>query len=264
MANQELHYQPSPLAGMMERFRGAAQVWLSEQHRLTRQAAVGAILTLALVAFELFNYDTTEFALENLLGTVSFVGVRWATILAIAFCSIDFAGLARLIAPDTAGRSEREEGALNPTYLLLGAWLLGGGMNAVMTWWAVSLALIGHTLGNEIVSREQLLRVVPIFVALLVWLTRLLIISSFVMNASQSWSRKSGRREEARQALRLRRKEQPAPVFVASATEDGRRTISQVKGKPARRPTMPRPVRSGRPAAQPMRARSGRSSDRML
>ena len=54
-------------------------------------------------------------------------------------------------------------------------------MNAVMTWWAVSLTLLNHQLGNEILDREQLLRFVPIFVAVLVWLTRILFIGSLTV-----------------------------------------------------------------------------------
>ncbi len=50
-----------------------------------------------------------------------------------------------------------------------------------MTWWAVSLTLLGHEFGNEVLSREMLLRYVPIFVAMLVWLTRILFIGAFSM-----------------------------------------------------------------------------------
>lgn len=181
MANHEASFRPSPFGGLINNLADWWQLWLSEQHRITRRVIVGAILALALVAFELFNFDTTEYALENLLGMVSFASVRWATILAIAFCSIDFAGLARLLTPD---EEKSAGGYLKPTHLLLAAWLLGGGMNALMTWWAVSLALMGHNLGNELISREQLLRGVPIFVALLVWITRLLIIGSFIINSN--------------------------------------------------------------------------------
>ena len=187
MANAEASFKHSPLTGLVQQ----GQLWLSEQHRTTRRAMVGTLLILALLAFELFNFDTTEYALENLLGGISFAGVRWATILAIAFCSIDFAGLARLLTPDAGSGG----GLFKSTTLLLGAWLLGGGMNAVMTWWSVSLALMGHNLGNELLSREQLLRAVPIFVALLVWITRLLIIGSLLMAADQAMARRASRRE---------------------------------------------------------------------
>jgi hypothetical protein len=50
-----------------------------------------------------------------------------------------------------------------------------------MTWWAISLTLLNHPLGNEIMSREQLLHIVPIFVAVLVWLTRILFIGSLTV-----------------------------------------------------------------------------------
>jgi len=55
-------------------------------------------------------------------------------------------------------------------------------MNAMLTWWAVSLALLEHVgLGNEILGREALLSSVPVFVALLVWLIRVLMIGTFTL-----------------------------------------------------------------------------------
>lgn len=139
---------------------------------LPQKTIMGVILVVALVAFELFNFDTTRYALGNLLGDVRFAGVGWATILAIAFCAIDFAGLARLFTPE---RGKNEPTAV---WYLMGAWLLGATMNAVMTWWAISLTLLSHDFGNEVLSREQLLRWVPFFVATLVWLTRILFIGA--------------------------------------------------------------------------------------
>lgn len=138
-----------------------------------RQGVIGILLVVALFAFELFNFDTTRFALGDLLGDVNFVGIPWAAILAVAFCAIDFAGLAHLLTPDQ-GRDEPKE-----VWYLMGAWLLGATMNAVMTWWAVNLTLLNHQFGNEVLSREQLLHVVPPFVAVLVWLTRILFIGAF-------------------------------------------------------------------------------------
>ncbi|MBK8903000.1 MAG: hypothetical protein IPM53_17550 [Anaerolineaceae bacterium] len=138
-----------------------------------KKTAVGAILVVALIAFEIFNFDTTQYALENLIGDVRFLGMQWAAILAIAFCSIDFAGLVRLFTPER-GMDEPKE-----VWYLMGAWLLGATMNAIMTWWAISLTLLNHNFGNEVLSREQLLLYVPIFVAVLVWLTRILFIGAF-------------------------------------------------------------------------------------
>ncbi|MDX1413656.1 MAG: hypothetical protein R3293_05655 [Candidatus Promineifilaceae bacterium] len=144
-----------------------------------RKLIIGLILALALVAFEIFNFDTTRFALESLLGGANFAGLTWAVVLAIAFCAIDFAGLARLFTPEQ-GREEPKA-----VWYLMGAWLLGATMNAIMTWWAVNLTLLNHELGNEVLSRQQLIRYVPIFVATLVWLTRILFIGAFSIAGEQ-------------------------------------------------------------------------------
>lgn len=159
---------------------------------LQRGLIVGLILFVALIAFEIFNFDTTKFALESLLGNVTFMGIHWAAILAVAFCAIDFAGLNRLFS--SGDNKETRE-----VWYLMGAWLLGATMNAVMTWWAVSLTLLNNNFGNEVLSRDQLLHYVPIFVAVLVWLTRILFIGSlsiagdhlFRNNNSNSNSRQS-------------------------------------------------------------------------
>lgn len=142
---------------------------------ISRQTTVGIILIVSLIAFEIFNFDTTRFALRNLIGDVRFAGLQWASILAIAFCSIDFAGLIRLFTPEQ-GNDEPKV-----VWYLMGAWLLGATMNAVMTWWAISLTLLSHNFGNEVLTRQQLLLYVPIFVAILVWLTRILFIGAFTV-----------------------------------------------------------------------------------
>jgi hypothetical protein len=144
----------------------------------------GLILLTALVAFEIFNFATTEYALDTLFGNHDALGVAtWATVLAIAFCGIDFAGLSRLFTPET-GRKEPKE-----IWLLTGAWFLGAGMNALMTWWAVGSALAANPmLGNELLSRADILHYGPIFIALLVWLTRTLIIGTFAFTGDHIFS----------------------------------------------------------------------------
>jgi len=151
--------------------------------RIQRGLVFGALIITALLAFELFNYSTTDFALTDLLGRLRFLGIRWATILAIAFCGIDFAGIARLFTP--------EQGADEPAevWYLFGAWLLAATMNAMLTWWGVSIAILNHdTLGNSVISRATLLRVVPIFVAVMVWLIRVLIIGTFSVAGERLFS----------------------------------------------------------------------------
>src|SRR5512135_1576493 len=88
----------------------------------TRGFLFGTLILGALLAFEIFNYSTTDFALTDLLGNLRFLDVRWATILALAFCGIDFAGIARLFTPE-GGKGEMRE-----VWYLFGAWLLAASM----------------------------------------------------------------------------------------------------------------------------------------
>jgi hypothetical protein len=122
------------------------------------------------LAFEIFNFFTTHFALGNFLGRTNFMGLTWATILAVAFCAIDFSGLIFLYGP------ERIQGGRKEAWYLLGAWLLGATMSALMTWWAISLTLSNQGSDFIFVSRAEMLRYLPIFVALTVWMIRLLFI----------------------------------------------------------------------------------------
>ena len=139
-----------------------------------RPTLVVITLIIAIIAFEVFNYDTTRFALSNLLGSAAFVRVRWATILAIAFGGIDFAGLFQIFGTDATEVDTAQK-------YLFAAWLVGATLNAMMTWYAVGITLLDHPIGNEIVTREQLIRWVPPFVAALVWITRILFIGALTL-----------------------------------------------------------------------------------
>jgi hypothetical protein len=131
------------------------------------------LILAALIAFEIFNYTTTDHALSDLLGPLSFAGVRWATILALAFCAIDFAGIARLFTPEQGADEPKE------VWYLFGAWLLAATMNAVLTWWGVSMAVASHPIqSSAIVDPKTISTAVPLFVAIMVWVIRILIIGS--------------------------------------------------------------------------------------
>lgn len=145
-----------------------------------RAAGVAVILLAALIGFELFNFDTTRFALMDLMGGHKFFGLEWAAILAFAFCSIDFAGVVRMFTPEQELQNEPKE-----VWLLLGAWLLGATMNAVMTWYAVALTIAPRNVGASLVTKGDMLFYAPIFLAILVWLTRILLIGSSAMAADR-------------------------------------------------------------------------------
>src|SRR3990172_8415808 len=145
--------------------------------RLQRNLVWGLLIAGALVAFEAFNFSTTEFAMRDLLGDLRFGGIAWATILAMAFCFIDFAGIAHMFSNGTNLKAKQ---GLEVWYLFA-AWLLAATMNAVLTWWGVSVAILEHgSLGNALMGREALIQVVPAFVAVLVWLIRVLVIGTLI------------------------------------------------------------------------------------
>jgi hypothetical protein len=146
----------------------------------------------ALLAFEIFNFSTTQFALRDVLGDLTFAGMRWATILAVAFCGIDFAGIARIFTPEQGADEPKE------VYYLFGAWFLAAAFNAILTWWGVSVAIVSHASasGGTVVSTATMTKVVPIFVAAMILLIRVLIIGTFslagdrlfTMDARRSYS----------------------------------------------------------------------------
>ena len=148
-----------------------------------RGKTFGLMIFGALMAFEIFNFSTTEFALHDALGDLSFAGIKWATMLAIAFCAIDFAGVARLFTP--------EDGVGEPAeaWYLFAAWLLAATMNAALTWWGVSVAINSHvSQGAAVVGGETVNTVVPAFVAIMVWIIRVLIIGTFSIAGDRLFS----------------------------------------------------------------------------
>ena len=165
---------------------GLAALWrgLSGDRRLSRGAAWGLMIVAALLAFEIFNFSTTEFALHDVLGDLAFAGVRWSIVLAIAFCAMDFAGIARIFTPER-GSDEPAE-----VWYLFGAWLLAAGFNATLTWWGVSVAITQQSgsSGMSMLGSDTLTRVVPVFVAVMVWLIRVLIIGTLSVAGDRLFS----------------------------------------------------------------------------
>ncbi|MCF6277685.1 MAG: hypothetical protein L3J16_02920 [Anaerolineales bacterium] len=204
--------------------QGLSTIFAGRQFQ--RGAAWGMMIIGALLAFEIFNFSTTDFALRDVLGELRFMGMRWATILAIAFCGIDFAGVARLFTPEQ-GRDEPAE-----VWYLLGAWLLAAMMNAMLTWWGVSVAIVSNgNLGEGVVSSQTMTKVVPIFVAVMVWLIRVLIIGTFSLAGDRLFSQAD--RMPVRRTVTKRTNIQRTP---ARATTAAARTAAMFRSapKPAR------------------------------
>lgn len=217
---------------------GLARVFtdLFRNRKFNRGAAWGLIIISALLAFEIFNFSTTQFALADVLGDLKFGGLSWATTLAIAFCGIDFAGIARIFTPEQ-GRDEPAE-----VYYLFGAWLLAAIFNATLTWWGISVAIINHQNldGGQVISNATMTTVVPIFLASMVLLIRVLLIGTFSLAGDRLFSTaEAGQyapRPAAQQYQQAQQQIQPRP----------RPTYNQPVNQPVLRPasSLPRPANS--------------------
>jgi hypothetical protein len=212
----------------------AGLVDLFKSRKFNRGATWGLIILTALLAFEIFNFSTTQFALTDILGgELKFAGLRWATILAIAFCGIDFAGIARIFTPEQ-GRDEPAE-----VYYLFGAWLLAAAFNASLTWWGVSVAIVNHTsLGaGAVISNAAMTKAVPVFVAVMVWLIRVLIIGTFSLAGDRLFTtanqpRYSYTREAAHgQTLAVNQ-----PALRSASSLNRTATINSLRTTPAPKP----------------------------
>jgi hypothetical protein len=204
--------------------------------KLRPVAFLGVIILTALVAFEMFNFTTTEFALNDLLGNLKFAGILWSTILSIAFCGIDFAGIARLFTPEQGSDEPKE------IWYLFGAWMLAATMNAILTWWGVSMAIVSHTEKSvAVMDPSTLTKVVPVFVAIMVWIIRILIIGSLSYAGDRVlW----GNARTGFSAANRRSPSISAPVSVGSSLNS-----ASVSPRPsiAARPAMSVDASSGRP-----------------
>ncbi len=212
---------------------------LFKGHKISRGAAWGVMILGALLAFEVFNFSTTEFALNDVLGELKFAGFRWATILSIAFCGIDFAGIARIFTPEQ-GRDEPTE-----VWYLFGAWLLAAAMNAMLTWWGVSVAIINHSSmgAGAVISNATLTKTVPVFVAIMVWLIRVLIIGTFSLAGDRLFSQDSNRpRNTARPSSRPQTSGATASLRPASSLQRPANSYSRPAPKPQGSYSRPEPT----------------------
>lgn len=195
-----------------------------------------AIIILALIAFEAVNYSTTAYALRDLLGNLKFAGIRWSVLLALAFCALDFAGIARLVTQKGHNREDRD------AWYLFGAWLIAATFNAALTWWGVSIAVSNHALRSaDVINTQQLTTVVPVLVAIMVWVIRVLIIGSLTSSLEKkSHSRASAARVSRPSApTETRANTRPASAYnhpqtiVTSARTMNNRSTTPTMARPA-------------------------------
>lgn len=216
---------------------------LTRGKKLNRGATWGMMIIGALLAFEIFNFSTTQFALLDVLGNLTFAGMRWATILAIAFCGIDFAGIARIFTPEQ-GRDEPAE-----VWYLFGAWLLAAAMNASLTWWGVSVAIVSHSSasGNAVISSTTMTKVVPVFVAAMILLIRVLLIGTFSLAGDRLFTTDENRTYSSNNMPRPAQQQTYRPAPASQATF---RPASSINRPVQQQPNMYRPPAAPKPAQQ--------------
>lgn len=222
--------------------------------QFNRGAAWGAMILGALLAFEVFNFSTTQYALHDMLGDLKFAGFRWATILAIAFCGIDFAGIARIFTPEQ-GRDEPAE-----VWYLFGAWVLAAGFNATLTWWGVSVAIATNSNlpTSSAIPAATLAKAVPIFVAVMVWLVRLLIIGTFSLagdrlftTAQANQNNYQNQRTYSQPRPQPRPQPQTRPSYQTQASRPANQPVNQPILRPASQINRPVTPNAYRPAPKP-------------
>jgi hypothetical protein len=193
------------------------------------------IIVLALVAFEAFNFSTTDFALSDLLGDLRFMGVRWATLLALAFCGIDFAGIAKLFGPQSTDEQTRS------TWFMFGAWILAATMNAILTWWGVVMAMQTHSvLSVSMVNSSFISKFVPIFIALMVWVIRILLIGTLSKQGDRL-IRENKRQNKGGMSRREYRQAQSQAAQAARVPAAGLSRAAAAKSGASRKTRRPEP-----------------------
>lgn len=158
--------------------------------KINRITVTAALFIAGLVAFEVFNFSTTHLALTDLLGGVgrnAVLGIQLSTILTLAFCLIDLAGVARIFTPQTEMSEEPVE-----IWFLFGAWLLASALNAFLTWWAVSVALLTSPPQGAMVVGAEAMKVTPVFIAIFVWLVRIMVIGTIAIVGDKFFTAQPG------------------------------------------------------------------------
>lgn len=239
------NYRPTRSVG-----DGLSKLWrdLTHGRQFNRGAAWGMMIIGALLAFEVFNFSTTQFALQDVLGDLAFAGFRWATILAIAFCGIDFAGIARIFTPQQ-GRDEPAE-----VWYLFGAWLLAAGFNATLTWWGVSVAIVNHpsATGTAVLSAATMTKAVPIFVAVMVWLIRVLIIGTFSLSGDNLFSTAEIRAAQSQRPVMQQARSVASSQPILRSASSLPRPVQAQTYRPAPKPAPPTQYDRPEPTYQSM------------
>ena len=131
---------------------------------ISRRFIKGIVLAISLFAFEVFNYDTTHMALVNWFAQANPASVNK---IVWAFCLLDLMRLTQFF-------------GIKHSAFIQKIWLFGVGVNALFTWYNARMTVWQYDFGHVVLRRQQVVLYVPIFIALLVFLTRVLFVEALV------------------------------------------------------------------------------------
>lgn len=212
---------PSPQQPKSNSAALVSRVWAGVMGCMSREVLInrgllsGLLVVGGLIAFEVFNFGTTDYALTDMLGDSRFLGVRAAAMLAFALCATDFAGLARLFTPD--GKKASVE-----IWYLTGAWFLGATANAMLTWWAVSTLMVNTASRNTILTRSEILAYGPVFIAAVVWLTRICLIATVEIAGQKLFAPPGSEGAEPKHAQMNQTEPKEVPAVLRPMSHHGR------------------------------------------
>jgi hypothetical protein len=136
--------------------------------------ATVALMGLGLLALEITNAATSYWALADLMGNAGLLSVSFSLMLTLGLAALDTGGLMRLFGPQ-GDETTRSAGL----WFVAGGWLLCATFNALATWWAMASAMSGHVVGNALLSATELLDVAPPFLAIVLWVMRVLLVAGY-------------------------------------------------------------------------------------
>jgi hypothetical protein len=142
---------------------------------LPKSAILGLLIFLGLAAFDVFNFATTRDALSSII-TATLLNIPLSWPLAVAFCAIDLGGIASVFT--------KEKGFREPWYVwMLGAgWIIASIANSGLTFMAIRMGMASAPImHNPLIPADIAIKWVPILLASVIWLIRVMIIGSIIV-----------------------------------------------------------------------------------
>ncbi len=217
----------APRPGHEEEIPGSAEPAPVSSVEIGAPLVIGLMMAGGWLALEWFNYSASQYALTMLFGNLTADGVTWGMLLALGLWLVDLSGLLYLSIP-----TEREKPGF---WYVLVAWLLASGANALLKWWAVTLALMASPLAQSDAPRTALVNTtmpyIPTATAFLVWTGRVLLVSTLMgllmpafrrlVDGLQAWA--GSRIAQTSEAAEETRGAAPGPRLIAPEDQEGAR-----------------------------------------